>query len=110
MKWHWMLLLAGLGLYGLVLVPGFLPHTMDIAVAMLAGMIIATVAVFGFDSTHVDKRLATLMVATGLIMLVAAIVLAWQGHSYLLLLLTVPALSLGLFGLRKIHEERKKDE
>lgn len=110
MKWHWVMLLAGLGVYALVLVPGFLPHTMDLLVAMLAGLIIATVAVLGFDSTRVDRRLARLMVAVGLIMLVAAIVLAWRGHIYLLLLLSVPALGLGLFGLRKLHTEREKDE
>ena len=110
MKWRWMLLLAGLGLYALVLVPGFLPHTMDLPIAMLAGLTIATIALLSFDSTRVDRRLAIAMITVSLIVLAAAIVLAWQGHTYLLLLLTMPALGLGLFGLRKLREERKKDE
>lgn len=110
MKWHWILLLAGLGLYALVLIPGLVPHTIDIAITVLAGMIIATVAVFGFDSTHVDRRLASLMVVVGSAVLLTGITLAWRGHAYSLVLLSVPAIGLGLFGLRKLLDERKKDE
>lgn len=110
MNWHWILLLAGLGIYVLALSPGFLPHAADTPVAMLAGMIIATVALLGFDSTHVNRKLAALMVAVSLILLITGIVLALQGHAYIFVLLSVPALGLGLFGLRKILDERKKHE
>lgn len=102
MKWHWVTLLAGLGLYILVLVPGLLPHTLDSVVVILAGVTIASISVFGFGSTHVDGRLAILMVGTSLAILVAGILLARQGHNNLLLLLSVPAIGLGLFGVRKL--------
>ncbi|MDP1716008.1 MAG: hypothetical protein Q8L41_14810 [Anaerolineales bacterium] len=110
MKWHWVLLLAGLVLYVLALVPGILPHTIDIPVAMLAGVTIATVAVFGFDSTQVDRRLAGLIVVISLVLLVAGIVLARQGHVYILVLLSVPAIGLGSFGLRKLIDKREKND
>lgn len=51
MKWHWIMLFTGSGLYMLVLIPGLLPHAIDIAVTILAGMTFVTVAVFGFVST-----------------------------------------------------------
>lgn len=110
MKWHWFALLAGLGLYLLVLVPGLLPHTLDSVTVILAGVTIASIAVFGFGSTHVDRRLAILMVAVSLIILTAGIVLAREGHNNLLWLLSVPAIGLGLFGLRKFFEKRENDE
>lgn len=58
MKWHWVMLLMGPGLYMFVLVPGILPHEIDTVVSMLAGATVATVALFGFDTTHVNRRLA----------------------------------------------------
>ncbi len=109
MKWHWFALLAGLGLYILVLVPGLLPHTLDIVAVILAGVTIASVAVFGFDSTHVDGRLATLMVGVSLALLIAGIILARQGHSRLGWLLSAPAIGLGLFVLQKILGEQGKE-
>jgi len=110
MKWHWYLLLIGLGIYGFALFPGFLPHEADGPVAILAGMIFATLAIFGFDSTHVDRRLAIAMVLVSVVMLSIGAVLALQGHTYILLLLSVPAVGLGLFSLRKIFYEREKHE
>lgn len=110
MKWHWFSLLAGLGLYILVFIPGLLPHTLDSVAVILAGVILASVAVFGFDSAHVDRRLASLMVGVSLIILSAGILLARQGHNKLLWLLSVPAIGLGLFGLRKYFEKSEKNE
>lgn len=107
MKWHWIMLLVGLGLYTLVLFPGLLPHSVDSMVAILAGVTIASVAMFGFVSTHVDRRLARLLIVLSLIMLVIGIMLARQGHPYSLVVLSVPAIGMGLFGLRKIFDERK---
>ena len=48
---------------GFVLVPGILPHAIDIVVAILLGVTIAPVAVVGFDNTKVDKAVANLMIA-----------------------------------------------
>ena len=110
MKWHWVMLLGGLGLYGLALVPGILPHTIDIPIAMLAGMTIATVAVLGFDSTKLNRRLARLMVAVSLLIFLAGIVLARQRHNSLLLVLSMPAIGTGVFGLRKLFDRREKNE
>jgi len=110
MRWHWFALLGGMGLYVVALVPRVLPHTIDIAVAMIAGAIIATVAVFGFDSAQFDKRLARFMAVIGLVLLVTGIVLAWQGHVYIMAILSVPAIGLGLFGLRKLYKERDNNE
>lgn len=107
MKWHWFALLAGLGLYILVLIPGLLPHTLDSVAVIFAGVTIASVAVFGFGSTYVDRRLAILMVGVSLIILTAGIFLARQGHNRLLLLLSVPAVGLGLFGLREFFEKKR---
>ena len=44
MKWHWAALLAGIGLYVLVLIPGILPHSVDLAVTLLSGVSMASVA------------------------------------------------------------------
>ncbi len=110
MKWHWVVLAAGLGLYGLVLVPEILPHAIDIVVTILAGVILATVAVFGFDSTRVNRKFASLMVIISLVMLAVGISLARDGHVYILFVLSVPAAGLGLFGVRKLIEKREKHE
>ena len=110
MKWQWVILLAGLGLYVLVLVPGFLPHTSDSVVALVAGVTLATVAVFGFDTNHVSRRLAALMIIVSLIMFSAGIVLARQGHPYVQLALSVPATGLGFFGARMLIDKRKKND
>ena len=56
MNWHWILLLAGLGIYVLALFPSLLPHTADTPVAMLAAMILASVALLGFDSDQVKEN------------------------------------------------------
>ena len=110
MKWHWSLLSAGLVLYLLVLIPGILPHSIDVAFTILSGVSMASVAIFGFDSIHVDRRLAVLMLILGLIMLSVAISLARQGHVYLLLLLSVPAIGLGIFGARNLLDKREKHD
>lgn len=110
MKWRWVMLLAGLGLYVLVLVPGFLPHASDSVVAIVAGVTLATVAVFGFDTTHVSRRLAALMIIVSLIMFTAGIALTRQGHPYVQLALSVPAAGLGLFGARKLIDKREKND
>lgn len=110
MKWYWVMLLMGLGLYVLVLVPGILPHEIDSVVSMLAGVTMATVALFGFDTTHVNTRLATLMIIVSLIMFATGIALARQGHPYVQLILYVPAAGLGLFGARKLIENREKND
>jgi uncharacterized membrane protein YfcA len=110
MKWHWSLLFAGLVLYLLVLIPGILPHSVDVAVMILSGVSMASVAIFGFDSIHVDRRLAVLMLILSLIMLSVGISLARQGHGYILLLLAVPALGLGIFGVRNLIDKREKHD
>ncbi len=110
MKWHWSLLSAGLVLYLLVLIPGILPHSIDVVVTILSGVSMASVAIFGFDSIHVDRRLAVLMLILGLIMLSVGISLARQGHDYLLLLLSVPAIGLGIFGARNLIDKREKHD
>ena len=110
MKWHWVILLVGLGLYVLVLIPGILPHSADVAVTMLSGMGMVSVAIFGFDTTHVDRNLAILMISLSLLMLVVGIVLARQDHGNILLLLSMPALGLGIFGARKLMDKREKHD
>ena len=97
-------------MYLLVLIPGILPHSIDVAVTILSGVSMASVAIFGFDSIHVDRRLAVLMLILGLIMLSVAISLARQGHVYLLLLLSVPAIGLGIFGARNLLDKREKHD
>ena len=82
MKWNWVILLMGLSLYMLVLFPGILPHDIDGVVTIMAGVNIASVAVVGFDTTHVDRRLATLMMIARLILIATGIALAVQGHPY----------------------------
>lgn len=82
MKWYWVILLTGISIYLLVLVPGVLTHEIDGVVTILAGVNIASVALVGFDTTHVDKRLATLMIVVRLILVATGIALALQGHPY----------------------------
>ena len=108
MKWYWVIFLAGFGLYVLVLIPGLLPDSVDVVVTILSGVSMISVGVFGFDTTYVDRRLAILMIILSLVMLVAGIVLAHQGHVYTLLLLSVPAIGLGLFGMRNLIDKREK--
>ena len=110
MKWHWSLLTAGFILYALVLIPGILPHSIDVAVTILSGVSMASVAIFGFDSIHVDRQLAALMLILSLIMLSVGISLARQGHVYILLLLSVPAIGLGIFGARNLTDKREKHD
>ena len=110
MKWHWVMLAVGLGLYGFVLVPGFLPHAIDIIVILLSGVTIASVAVFGFDTTQVDRSFASLMFVVSLMIFAAGITLARQGHDQTLVLLFVPAIGLGSFGLRKLIDKREKND
>ena len=82
MKWYWVILLTGLSVYMLVIGPGILPHEIDGVVTILAGVNIASVAVVGFDTTHVDNRLATLIIIAKLILIATGIALAVQGHPY----------------------------
>ena len=110
MKWHWITLLAGFGLYVLALIPGILPHSVDVAVMIASGISLLSVAVFGFDTVHVDRNLAVLMITISLLMLIAGIVQARQGHGYILLLLAAPALGLGVFGARKLMDKREKHD
>ncbi len=110
MKWHWVMLLMGLGLYVFVLIPGILPHSVDVAVTMLSGMGMVSVAIFGFDTSHVDRNLAILMIILSLLMLVVGIVLARQDHGNILLLLSMPALGFGIFGARKLMDKREKHD
>ena len=110
MKWHWFTLLAGLGLYLLVFIPGLLPHRLDSVAVILAGVTIASIAIFGFDSIHIDRKLAILMVGVSLVILIVGILLARQGHEKLFWVLSVPAIGLGLFGLRKFFDKRENDE
>ena len=110
MKWHWLVLVAGFGLYMLVLIPGILPHSVDVAVIMLSGIGMVSVAIFGFDTTHVDRNLAILMIILSLLMLVVGIVLARQDHGNILFLLSIPAIGLGIFGARKLVDKREKHD
>ena len=82
MKWYWVILLTGISIYLLVLVPGVLTHEVDGVVTILAGVNIASVALVGFDTTHVDRRLATLIIIARLILVATGIALAVQGHPY----------------------------
>ena len=109
-KWYWVRLLAGLGLYLLVLIPGILPHPVDTGVTIFSGLSMISVAAFGFDKAPVRRNLATMMIILSLVMLVVGIVLARQGHGYTLLLLSGPAVGLGVFGLRKLLNGRKNDD
>lgn len=110
MKWHWSLLFAGFVLYLLVLIPGILPHPVDMVVTIFSGISMISVAAFGFDKAHVDRNVAIPMIILSLLMLGAGIVLARKGHGYTLLLLTGPAVGLGVFGLRKLPNARKNDD
>ena len=76
----------------------------------LSGMGMVSVAIFGFDTTHVDRNLAILMISLSLLMLVVGIVLARQDHENILLLLSVPAVGLGIFGMRKLLDKREKHD
>lgn len=107
MKWHWFILLAGLGLYGLATFPGLLPDALDNIVLMLAGVIIASVAIFGFDPIPVNRRFGMVMIGMGVVTLGAGIVLAWLNHTYLLMLLSIPGAGLGVIGLRIFFEKRE---
>jgi hypothetical protein len=110
MSWHWVVLFAGLVLYLLVLVPGILLHPVDMVVTIFSGLSMISVAAFGFDKVHVDRNLAILMIILGLVMLVVGFVLAREGHGYTLLLLSGPAVGLGVFGLRKLLIRRRNDD
>ena len=107
MKWHWSLLIAGFGLYLLVLIPGVLSHPVDMTVTIISGMSLLSVAAFGFDGTQVNWPLAMLMIILSLAMLAAGIAAARQDHVYILLILSVPASGLAAFGLRSLTDKRK---
>ena len=99
--------MAGFVLYLLVLVPGILSHQVDMVVTIFSGMSLLSVAAFGFDSTQVNRTLAILMIILSLAMLAAGIAAALQDHVYILLILSVPASGLAVFGLRSLIGKRK---
>ncbi|HNE05992.1 MAG TPA: hypothetical protein PLT08_15810 [Anaerolineales bacterium] len=83
---------------------------MDVAVMILSGISLLSVAIIGFDTIHVEGSLAVLMVILSPLMLITGIILAWQGHGYILFLLAVPALGLGILGARKLMDKREKHD
>ncbi len=107
MKWHWFILLAGLGLYGLSVYPGLLPHTLDNMALILAGITIGSAAVFGFDPVLVNCRFGTLLIWLGIAIFSTGVVLAWFGHPHLLIPFSIPAVGLGVFGLRILFEKKE---
>lgn len=110
MKWHWFILLVGLGLYGLAIFPGLLSDALDNIALLLAGVIIASVAIFGFDSAHINSRFGVVMIGVGIAALVIGVGLAWFGHPHLLMLFSIPAAGLGVSGLRIFLRKESKDE
>ncbi len=107
MKWHWFVLLAGLSLYLLGLAPGVLPDRIDVIATILSGVTIASLVIFGFDHFHAGTRLAILMLTVGALALTTGLVLAREGHPYLLPLISIPAFGLGWVGLRALLKRKR---
>ena len=106
MKWHRFLLLVGFGLYLLGLAPGVLPDKIDVIATIVSGLTIASLAIFGFDHFHVGIRLAILMIMVGTIAIIAGILLAREGHPYLLPLISIPAIGLSSVGLWELLKRK----
>lgn len=100
MKWHWVLLLIGLGTYSLIITPILLHDTTDVVVLLLSGMTVVSFAIFGFDSHHLSRRLAAWMIIAAILLAATVILLVRDGRG-LMLVLCIPALALGGIGLQR---------
>lgn len=104
MKWHWILLLVGLGIYGLIIVPTLLHDTTDFVVLLMSGITVVSFAVFGFDPAQNSRRFAVWMIFASVLLAATAILLVRDGRLFMLVLF-IPALALGGFGAQKYFRE-----
>jgi hypothetical protein len=110
MKMHWIGLIAGALFYIFALIPGVLPHRVDVVFMILSGLLIASFSFIGFDVPFPRKKLAVSLLMIGGMILLGGILIAIIGHPYILFIITVPALGLVIFGLRQLLDEKKRDD
>lgn len=110
MKWHWIGLITGVLFYILALIPGMLPHRVDILFMILSGMLIASYSFMGFDVPSPRKKLAVSSLMIGSLVLLSGVLMAIVGHAYILFIVAVPSLGFVFFGLRYLLDEKKRDE
>lgn len=99
-KWHWVLLLAGLGTYSLIITPALLHDAIDAVVLLVSGTTVVSFAIFGFDSAQLSRRLAAWMIITAVLLAATGILLVRDGRVFMLILV-IPVLALGGVGLQK---------
>ena len=101
MKLHWLGLILGITFYLLVLIPGVLPHHVDMMFMILSGMLIVSFTIIGFDVPTPRKKLAVSSLLIGCLVFLAGVLMAISGHPYILFVVAVP--SLGLVSLVLKH-------
>lgn len=110
MKLHWFGLILGITFYILALIPGVLPHRVDIIFMILSGLLIVSFTIIGFDIPTPRKKLAILSLLIGCLVFLAGVLMTISGHPYILFIVAVPSVGLVFFGLRQLLNERKRDE
>jgi hypothetical protein len=107
MKLHWLGLIAGGLVVGLALVPGLLPHNVDVGMVLLSGMLLASYSILGFDLPFPRKQVAILTFVLGSLILICGVLMVLAGHTIVLYIVGFPSLGLILFGLREVLEARR---
>ena len=104
MKPQWIILILGFGLYVFALIPGILPHRMDVLAMIISGMLIGSLATIGFDLPFHPKKVGRIFLVIGVLVFLAGIVMALFGHVYYLFIVAVPSLGLALLGIQVLKK------
>ena len=104
MKPQWIILILGFGLYVFALIPGVLPHRMDVLAMIISGMLIGSLAIIGFDLPFHPKKVGRIFLVIGVLVFLAGIVMALFGHGYFVFIIAVPSLGLALLGFRELKK------
>ena len=102
MKPQWVILLLGFGLYAFALIPGLLPHRLDIIAMVISGMLLGSLVIIGFDLPYHPKQVGRIFLTIGALLLLAGIMMALFGHPYYLFVIAVPSLGAALLGLQAL--------
>jgi hypothetical protein len=107
MRLHWVgLITGGLGV-GLALVPGLLPHTGDLRILLLSGMLVVSSSILGFDLPFPRKHIIVMTILIGSLILISGVSMVMAGHTYMLYFICFPSSGLILYGLREVLKGEK---
>ena len=110
MKLHWLGIILGITFYILALIPGVLPHRVDMTFMILSGLLIVSFTIIGFDIPTPRKKLAVSSLLIGCLILLAGVLMAISGHPYILFIVAVPSLGFIFLALKHLHADMNGDK